>query len=255
VGGSGRSAAWRERARSFGTVAAEYAALRPTYPSETVGFLLDGLAGRRTMLDLGAGTGILTELLVAAGHEVVAVDTSSAMLEQLVARLPQVRTVVAPAEAVPLPDACVDVVTAAQAAHWFDPGPAAVEMRRVLRPGGTVGLLWSLRDDRAPWVAELSAVLAAEDVERFRPRTVADAFAEELDADLVVAEWVTLQRGTPDEIVAGFATRSYAAAMTEQRRAEFLGEIRNVLATHPDTRGHDVLDLPHVTTAYRLTPR
>ena len=91
------------------------------------------------------------------------------MLEQLAARLPDVPTVVAGAEALPLPDDDVDVVTAAQAAHWFDPVPAAAEMARVLRPGGTVGLVWSLRDDRAPWVAALSAILAAEGVERFRP--------------------------------------------------------------------------------------
>ena len=101
---------------------------------------------------------------------------------------------VAGAEALPLPDDDVDVVTAAQAAHWFDPGPAAAEMARVLRPGGTVGLLWSLRDDRAPWVAALSAILAAEGVERFRPATVADAFARELDAAVVAAESGFVQR-------------------------------------------------------------
>ena len=106
------------------------------------------------------------------------------MLAQLAARLPEVPTVVAGAEALPLPDAAVDVVTAAQAAHWFDPGPAAAEMARVLRPGGTVGLVWNMRDDRAPWVAALSALLAAEGVERFRPAAVADAFARELDADV-----------------------------------------------------------------------
>jgi len=257
VGDPGRSAGWAERARSFGSVAAEYAVLRPTYPPDVVGFLVDGTAsgsGRR-VLDVGAGTGRLTELLVAAGHEVVAVDPSAAMLEQLRSRLPDVATAVASAEALPLPDDDVDVVTAAQAAHWFDPGPAAAEMSRVLRPAGTVGLVWSLRDDRAPWVAALSAVLAAENVERFRPAAVAAAFARELDADVLPTESVFVQRATPADVVAGFATRSYAAAMSEERRASFLGEIRGLIATHRDTRDRDVVELPHVVSAFRLTPR
>jgi SAM-dependent methyltransferase len=255
VGDPDRSAAWAERARSFGSVAPDYAVLRPSYPPGLVPFLTGGAGRGRRVLDLGAGTGLLTELLVEAGHEVVAVDPSAAMLEQLAHRLPRVPTAVAAAEALPLPDADVDVVTAAQAAHWFDPTPAAAEIARVLRPDGTIGLLWSLRDDRAPVVAALSALLAAEDVERFRPAAVADAFAGELDADVVTAESVSVQRTTPEDVVAGFATRSYAAAMTEQRRTEFLDAIRELIATHPDTRGRDVVDLPHVVSAFRLTPR
>jgi SAM-dependent methyltransferase len=258
VGESGRSATWAERAGSFGSVAAEYAVLRPTYPPDVVDFLVgpdaSGGSGRR-VLDVGAGTGLLTELLVAAGHEVVAVDPSAAMLEQLALRLPDVTTALGRAEALPLPAAAVDVVTAAQAAHWFDPAPAAAEMSRVLRPGGTVGLVWSLRDDRAPWVAALSAILAAENVERFRPAAVAEAFALELDAGIRSTESVFLQRATPEDVVAGFATRSYAAAMTEDRRAAFLGEISELIATHPDTRGREVVDLPHAVSAFRLIPR
>ena len=258
MGESGRSASWSQRARSFGSVAAEYAVLRPPYPPDVVDFLVGpdapGGAGCR-VLDVGAGTGLLTGLLVAAGHEVVAMDPSAAMLEQLALRLPEVTTAVARAEALPLPDSDVDVVTAGQAAHWFDPVPAAAEMSRVLRPGGTVGLVWSLRDDRVPWVAALSAILAAEDVERFRPAAVADAFARELDADVRAAESVFVQRVAPEDVVAGFATRSYAAAMTEDRRAAFLGAIRELIATHPDTRGRDVVELPHAVSAFRLTPR
>jgi ubiquinone/menaquinone biosynthesis C-methylase UbiE len=177
------------------------------------------------------------------------------MLEQLAMRLPDVPSVVASAEALPLPDDDVDVVTAAQAAHWFEPGPAATEMARVLRPGGTVGLVWSLRDDRAPWVAGLSAVLAAEKVERFRPAAVAEALAQELDAAVVATESVFVQRVRPEEVVAGLATRSFAAAMTERRRVAFLDEIRALIATHPDTRDREVVELPHVVSAFRLTPR
>jgi len=78
---------WQQRRTSFGSVAAGYAALRPGYPADAVAFLLGGAPAR--VLDLGAGTGLLTEVLLAAGHQVVAVDPSAEMLEQLRARLPQ----------------------------------------------------------------------------------------------------------------------------------------------------------------------
>src|SRR5687767_4042334 len=110
------AAARTERGRSFGAVATDYAAWRPGYPAELVAFLVggeDGHTARRRVLDLGAGTGQLSESLVAAGHDVVAADTSADMLAQLAVRLPGVPTVVARAEDLPLPDGDVDVVVAA----------------------------------------------------------------------------------------------------------------------------------------------
>jgi SAM-dependent methyltransferase len=131
----------RARALSFGSVAAEYAALRPGYPADAVAFLV-GDGGRR-VLDVGAGTGLLTEVVLGAGHDVTAVDPSPEMLAELVARLPAVTAAVGSAEALPVDDASVDAVVAGQAAHWFDPAPAAREIRRVLRPGGVLGLIWN----------------------------------------------------------------------------------------------------------------
>ncbi|MCW2695682.1 MAG: SAM-dependent methyltransferase, partial [Modestobacter sp.] len=114
---------WQARRTSFGAVAADYAALRPGYPAQAVAFLLADRPLR--VLDLGAGTGLLTDQLLAAGHEVVAVDPSAPMLAQLAARLPEVEVLLGGAEEVPLPAGSVDAVVAGQAAHWFDLVPAA----------------------------------------------------------------------------------------------------------------------------------
>ncbi|GAA3183545.1 class I SAM-dependent methyltransferase [Blastococcus jejuensis] len=256
MGAGGRSAAWEERARSFGAAAAQYAVLRPTYPADAVAAAVEGgVPGPRRVLDLGAGTGLLTGVLVAAGHEVVAVDPAPEMLAQLADRFPGVTTAVGSAETIPVPDAAVDVVVAGQAAHWFDPVPAATEMRRVLRPGGTVALVWNQRDVREPWVAVLDDLLTAENSERPDDRQVVAAFAAALDADVTVAESRIVQRSTPEEFVASFETRSFVITMAEQQRAEFLGQLRALVATHPGTRGRDVVELPYVTFAYRLTPR
>ncbi|MGY1653110.1 class I SAM-dependent methyltransferase [Geodermatophilus sp. SYSU D01119] len=251
--GSIDPAAWQQRRTSFGSVAAEYAALRPGYPADAVAFLLGDRPLR--VLDLGAGTGLLTDALVAAGHEVVAVDPSPEMLGQLRARHPGVPAHVGGAEAVPLPDADVDAVVAGQAAHWFDPGPAAAELRRVLRPGGVVGFVWNTRDETVPWVAALGAALAAEARGHEADQGVVDDFARALPADVATARSSVVQRMTPEQVVAGIGTRSYAATMAAAAREEFLGGIRRLLAGHPDTAGRAVLDLPYRTDSYRLTPR
>jgi SAM-dependent methyltransferase len=194
-------------------------------------------------------------VLVAAGHDVVAVDPAPEMLTQLAARLPGVETGVGTAEQIPVGDATMDAVVAGQAAHWFDPEPAASEIRRVLRPGGTLGLVWNTRDERVPWVAALGQLLAAEARGHEADQGVVDHFARELSSGVEVAESAIGQRVTAEDVVAGIATRSYVAVMDDGRRAEFLAGLRELLAGHPDTRGRDVLDLPYVTRAYRLTPR
>jgi SAM-dependent methyltransferase len=257
VGGP-QPVSWEQRARSFGSVAGDYSALRPGYPDDVVAFAVGGVEGharRLRVLDLAAGTGLLTAPLVAAGHDVVAVEPAARMLEELATRLPTVTALDGTAESIPLPDADLDVVTAAQAAHWFDPAPAAAELRRVLRPGGAVTFVWNMRDDRVSWSAELDALLAAEQVERFSPRGVTEAFVRELDAELQTYESVAVQRQAPEDVVAGIATRSYVATMTEQRRGDFLGSIRELLATHPDTRGRDVVEVRLVSSAWRMIPR
>ena len=185
----------------------------------------------------------------------LAVDPSEPMLAQLRARLPQVATVTGGAEELPLPDSDVDAVVAGQAAHWFDPAPTAAELRRVLRPGGVVGLIWNARDERVPWVRALGELLAAEARDHEADQGVVDRFAAELPATVEVLDSGTVQHVTPEQVVRGIGTRSYVATMDDAYRDRFLGAVRELLATHPDTRGADVLDLPHTTSAYRLTPR
>jgi SAM-dependent methyltransferase len=249
---------WQERAGSFGSVAGGYSALRPGYPDDVVAFAVGGAEGATRplrVLDLAAGTGLLTAPIVAAGHDVVAVEPAAKMLAQLAAELPSVTALAGSAESIPLPDADVDVVTAGQAAHWFDPGPTAVELSRVLRPGGAVTFVWNMRDDRVAWSADLDALLAQAQVERFSPRGVTEAFVRELDAELQTFESVAVQRQTPYDVVAGLATRSYVATMSESGRADFLGAVRELLDTHPDTRGRAVVEVRLVSSAWRMIPR
>jgi SAM-dependent methyltransferase len=107
-----------------------------------------------SVVDVGAGTGKLTEVLVRLGCEAVAVEPDAEMQARIEGA--DVRTGVA--EALPLPDCSMDAVVAGQASHWFDMTRFLDEAVRVLRPGGTVGLLRNVQDDRVEWVTELAAV-------------------------------------------------------------------------------------------------
>ncbi len=149
------------RAASFGPTAAAYARARPGYPVSAVDWLLPSGAAR--VLDLGAGTGKLTTALVARGLEVVALDPSRPMLAELRRACPSAEALEGRAEAIPLADGSVDAVVVAQAWHWFDAERAAVEIARVLRPGGTLGLVWNTRDKTVEWVTRFERVVDCGD--------------------------------------------------------------------------------------------
>ena len=148
-------------AAAFGLAAADYERARPSYPPEAIDVLRTevGVGPGRRVCDLAAGTGKLTRLLVANGADVVAVEPVPGMRAQLAAVLPEIDVVDGTAEAIPLDDASVDAVTVAQAFHWFKFEPALAEIRRVLRPGGALAILFNQRDEREPWVKTWNDVI------------------------------------------------------------------------------------------------
>ena len=117
------------------------------------------LGPERRVLDLAAGTGKLTRLLVPSGADVVAVEPVAAMRDEMRAVLPDLEILDGTAEAIPLGDGSVDAVTVAQAVHWFDLERAVPEMLRVLRPGGALVLVWSLPDQRVDWIQRFTAAI------------------------------------------------------------------------------------------------
>lgn len=155
-------------ARGFQAGAAAYEAARPGYPDEAVAVLRDdvGVGAGTRVLDLAAGTGKLTRRLLELQASVVAVEPVAGMRAQLEAAVAGVEAMEGTAEQIPAGDGSLDVVTVAQAFHWFDAPVALTEIARVLRPGGHLVLLWNERDEATPWVAEMSRLI------RWHERTV-----------------------------------------------------------------------------------
>ncbi|TGB14639.1 class I SAM-dependent methyltransferase [Streptomyces sp. MZ04] len=245
---------------SFGAAAAAYAEHRPDYAQAAVRWAVEPAPGAR-VLDLGAGTGKLTATLVELGADVVAVEPDPAMLTELRRALPTVRALPGSAEAIPLPDASVDVVLAGNAMHWFDMAVAGPEIARVLAPGGILAGLWNVMDDQVDWVAGLARVSGsaaigprdtpadwrAETAEMHLPKTgVAARFGSPEQA-----EFPHGQLRTADSLGATLATRAGMLVMPEQERAATLGRIRAFLASRPETADGE-FTLPMLTAVLRV---
>jgi SAM-dependent methyltransferase len=132
-------------ARSFDLAAEEYEATRPSYPDEMLDLL--PVAADATVLDVGAGTGKLTRVLARRYARVIAVEPLDGMRGILERVVPGVQALPGSAEQIPLDDASVDAVFAAQAFHWFDHDRAIPEIARVLRPGGVFAIVWNGPDE------------------------------------------------------------------------------------------------------------
>jgi SAM-dependent methyltransferase len=129
---------------------ADYVKYRPTYPREVVTFAHTecSIAPDAPVADIGAGTGIATQLFLDAGHPVIAVEPNAAMraaADATLAGFDGYRSVAGSAEATTLDDASVDLVIAAQAFHWFDKTGAQREFARILKPRGAIVLFWNSR--------------------------------------------------------------------------------------------------------------
>ena len=148
------------RAASFGGAASHYERYRPGPPVAGGGLGPPRSAPVRTVVDLGAGTGALTRLLVGRADEVVAVEPDDRMRAVLAEAVPGVRAVAGRGEAIPLPDGSVDAVLASSSWHWMDTVPTLHEVGRVLVPGGTLAVMWSGPDPDAGLVAQAQALLS-----------------------------------------------------------------------------------------------
>jgi ubiquinone/menaquinone biosynthesis C-methylase UbiE len=219
-----------ERGRSFDRAAAEYARGRPGWPEGVLDVV--PVAESATVLDLGAGTGKLTEVLARRYARVIAVEPLVAMREILERNVPAAEVTDGRAESIPLGDAEVDAVFAAQAFHWFANDEAVTEIARVLRPGGVLVLLWN-----SPSKTKPSPLPEAYRKRLWELRGGAPPPMPEWSETLARAGFGELETATVDhvqvsdkEAVLAFAASvSWIASRDEAERREVMAELDALL--------------------------
>jgi ubiquinone/menaquinone biosynthesis C-methylase UbiE len=242
--------------RGFGSEAETYDRSRPTYPPDALAWLIEHLRiiPDRVIADVAAGTGKMTRLLEPTGATLVAVEPVEGMWQVLRRTAPTVPVIASTAEALAFADESLDAIVVAQAFHWFDADAAAQEARRVLRRGGRLGLIWNGRDRTVDWVNSVWSVM--DRVEKHAPWRVHEdpwraGFTDErwfgpLHEKIFRHE----QTLTPEGVVERFRGVSHLAVLSTEERELYLDEIREVLATHPETRGKRALQIPYRVDAY-----
>jgi SAM-dependent methyltransferase len=248
----------RERAGTFDRAVQVYERARPTYPVEAVRWMLP--AGARQVVDLAAGTGKLTRVLVRDGYQVTAVEPLSGMRAELARQLPGVPALAGTAEEIPLPAGSADAVLVGQAWHWFDEPVAAAEVARVLRPGGSLGLVWNEQDDSVAWVAQMRVLigeLKSSDAVEQRPDGE-DDWAPGLGPEFAppaAATFRNAQHLDLPTLLDNIASRSYVIVLPDAERERTLAAVAELVRTHPDTAGLARYLLPYRTRCWRAYRR
>lgn len=167
----------------FSTRVRDYQRYRPSYPREVLALAERelGLNQNWRVADIGCGPGFLAQLFLEAGCEVFGVEPNAEMREageRILSMWPRFHSVVGRAEATGMPNHTVDLITAGQAFHWFEPEAARYEFRRILKADGWVMLVWNERRPEPGFMVDYERIVAqfAPERSRIKRQTVAGFF-------------------------------------------------------------------------------
>jgi SAM-dependent methyltransferase len=247
------------RRQSFGAIAEDYARFRPGPPAEAVEWLLP--PGAEDVLEIGSGTGALTTLLTGYVRHVRAVEPDARMRVVLQALVGGAEVVAGRAEELPADDASFDVVIGSSMWHWVDEEIALAEVARVLRPGGTLALLWSGTDRSVDWMRSLwsGGLLTAEQIERAdadrRDRHTVHLGPDSPfhEPEVRVIRWS--QAMTTEELVGLAGTYSEIITMDPSDRQDYLDAIARFIETHAVPRRNGAVDVPMRCRCWRTSLR
>ena len=233
----------------FTTRADNYARYRPGYPPAAVTLLQQrcGLAPGAAVADLGSGTGILSALLLASGAEVFAVEPNEAMraeAERALQGWPRFHSVHGSAEDTTLAPASIDLVVAAQAFHWFEPGRARTESLRITRGQAWGALLWNERPQQgSPFLLDYEALLrrhAAEYARITASRADEPRMRAYLGGNMERASFPNRQSVNFEGLAGRVMSASYAPEPGHPHYEPMMRELRQVFERHAQ-RGQVVL--------------
>lgn len=229
-----------------------YDQYRPAYPDALIDWLCEK-TGAEAVADIGAGTGKLTACLAKKPWRVTAVEPNADMLARLKENVPEARIIQAPAEHTGIEANSVDLVTVAQAFHWFDERAFREECLRILTPGGRLSILWNERTECA-LSRERNEICARfcekelVDASRKGSSDVLDRFLREeyfSSVEYFCAENpIKMDR---DRFLGDMLSRSYALKESDPNYSRFLGALNDAFTKYAR---NGIAEIPYRTVCY-----
>jgi SAM-dependent methyltransferase len=233
----------------FGVDPAHYDVNRPAVPAEVADWLLPPDCG--LAVEVGAGTGHFTRVLLQRATHVIATDPDPGMCAWLREQYPDATVHQGSAEEIPVETGAADGVFTSNAWHWFDPRVAGTEAARCLKPGGVLGVSWHDRSKKGDlWLPEVEEVILSA---HHPDRKIHELnLPEDLPYEPVEKRVTTYPRQmTPEEICAMFTTYSALITLAEAERESLLGRFLVHLRARAGETGATTLSVPFVSTLYR----
>ena len=244
--------------KGFQVAAEAYERGRPEYPQEAIDFLIRtlGISSGTTVVDLGAGTGKFTRLLVPSGARIMAIEPVEGMISKFISLLSRIEILPGTAETIPLSSSSVDVVTVAQAFHWFQAESALREIHRVLKPRGKLGLVWNVRNESVEWVARITDIIDPfqGNTPRYKTSQWRQAFEKtDLFTPLSKSVFKHIHQCEYEDVINRVASISFIAALSSTEKQKVLNEVREFLEHHWMTKGKEKIGFPYRTDVFWCT--
>ena len=251
----------KQRSSSFGSIAADYERFRPGPSPEAVDFLLP--PGAHDVVDVGAGTGAMTRLLLERSANVIAVEPDPKMRAVLETAVPGASAVDGRGEATGLPDHSVDAVVASTSWHWVDPLEGAREAARILRPGGVLGAVWTGPDPEGAFMVNVEAVLGQASSPGGKGNQAESVLDRRPPAHrLVIPPGLPFREPTrasfrwdlelnADELIGLLGTFSWVILMPDDRRAALVENARRLLRDHLGVVDEVTVSVTYLAEAWR----
>jgi len=250
----------QDRAGSFGAVADDYDRWRPGPSAAAVDWLLP--PGAHRVLDLGAGTGALSRMLVGRVDEVVSVEPDPRMREVLSRRVPEATVLEGRGERLPVADASVDAILVSSAWHWMAVEPTIAEAARALRAGGVLGVVWSGPDWADDWFNGLRQVAERNASYGGLLSVLVNQVVDEDSRTLILPTGAPFTRPehivigselhlSADQLVGMVGTLSSIILLDEAQRREVLDDTRRLLGEAAGLVGDATAQLPFTADCWR----
>lgn len=220
-----------------------YVKYRPSYPAEVLNVFRDemGLNSESLVADIGSGTGISSKLFLDSGNVVYGVEPNAKMREaaaEFLAAYPNFYSIDGTSTATNLFNASVNIITAAQAFHWFEPEPTRKEFKRILKPGGWVALMWNERQlDTTPFLIEYEKLLLkyANDYTKVRHDNINETTLKNyFQGDFRTATFANKQVLDFDGIKGRVSSSSYMPSESDRQYSAMVEELQTLFDKHAE---------------------